>query len=130
MRLIDADALSALLFKRMGECETLANDMPKHSYAECIYYGKTTALYETLLAIEREIPTIDYATKWISVKESLPKEGEMVLVSDQIEKISVFTFDKDSLYGKCWTDDYGKAINLGWVTHWMSIPKPPKEENE
>ena len=61
MRPIDADALSALLFQRMGESERIANDLPKHSYAESVYYGKTTTLYETLLAIEREIPTLDYA---------------------------------------------------------------------
>ena len=61
MRPIDADALSALLFKMMGECETLANDLPKGSCAERVYYGKTTALYETQLAIQREMPTLDYA---------------------------------------------------------------------
>lgn len=61
MRPIDADALSALLFKRMREYETLANDLPKHSYEGRVYYGQTTALCETLLAIEREIPALDYA---------------------------------------------------------------------
>ena len=61
MRPIDADTLSALLFKRMGEYETIANDLPKNSYESCVYYGKVTELYETQLAIDRIIPTLDYA---------------------------------------------------------------------
>ena len=61
MRPIDAEALSSLLFKRMGEYEALANDLPKGSYQGCVYYGKTTALYEVQLAIEREMPTLGYA---------------------------------------------------------------------
>ena len=61
MRPIDADALSALLFKRMGEYETIANDLPKDSYQGRVYYGKVTGLYEVQLAIDRIIPTIDYA---------------------------------------------------------------------
>ena len=61
MRPIDADALSALLFERMGECERIANEWSKDSYGGCVYYGKTTALYEIQLAIEREMPTLDYA---------------------------------------------------------------------
>lgn len=61
VRPIDANALSSLLFKRMGEYETLANDLPKHSYEGCVYYGKVTALYEAQLAIDRIIPTLDYA---------------------------------------------------------------------
>ena len=61
MRPIDADALSSLLFKRMGEYETLTNDLPKHSYEGCVYYGKVTALYEAQLAIDRIIPTLDLA---------------------------------------------------------------------
>lgn len=68
------------------------------------------------------------ALRWISVKDRLPKDGETVLVFDQIEKITAFTFAKDSVYGKCWYDDYEQGINLDWVSHWMPLPEAPKED--
>lgn len=66
--------------------------------------------------------------EWISVKDRLPEEMQTVLVFDQIEKISTMTFYTDSMYGKCWSDDYEQEINLGWVTHWMPLPEPPEGE--
>ena len=66
--------------------------------------------------------------KWISVKERLPRDGETVLVFDQIEQISTMTYCIDGMYGKSWEDDYEQAINLDWITHWMPLPEVPKED--
>lgn len=56
--------------------------------------------------------------QWISVEERLPSSGEYVLIHDK------FGYNQVAVYmepEKCWYD----AIS---VTHWMELPKPPKEE--
>lgn len=65
--------------------------------------------------------------EWISVEERLP-EKIPVLCLDQIGKTSVMRFEYDRLVGRCWFDEYEHLINFDWVTHWMPLPEPPKEE--
>ena len=61
--------------------------------------------------------------KWISVKDSLPNDKQVVLVyephcSDQPEKgITTDVYSGGDL-------DYGT-----WVTHWMPLPEPPENES-
>ena len=59
--------------------------------------------------------------KWISIDEDLPIDGQKVLATD---KFNVFTayFFKHKICN--WEDDYGEQL---YVTHWMSLPEPPKE---
>lgn len=65
-------------------------------------------------------------SKWISVKDRLPKRGQWVLCSDlqgvykKIYEDGIF-YDGDT-YCYC---AVGKIDN---ITHWMALPKPPKEE--
>ena len=100
MRVIDADALSALLFKRMGECEAIANDLPKDSYQGCVYYGKVTALYEVQLAIEREMPTLDYAPivrgEWIDGYCSAC--GEEATYTETAEEVFDYDWEENLRY--------------------------------
>lgn len=59
--------------------------------------------------------------KWISVKDELPAIGEPVLVFDDAS---------DMMFGFMSSDGYwletGSELPCN-VTHWMPLPKPPKE---
>lgn len=67
-------------------------------------------------------------SEWISVKDRLPELGTDVLCFDQLEGMHVQRLEKDTLCGTVWFDYYDQGINLDWVTHWMPLPEPPKEE--
>ena len=59
--------------------------------------------------------------EWISVKDELPAIGEPVLVFDDAS---------DMMFGFMSSDGYwletGSELPCN-VTHWMPLPKPPKE---
>ena len=62
---------------------------------------------------------------WISVKDRLPMSRFVVLSYEKpLNIISMSFYDKKS---ESWIDcDSGYYLNS--VTHWMPLPKPPKEE--
>lgn len=58
--------------------------------------------------------------KWISVKEGLPSEGEIVKVKIRI----LFKSEKYAMYVKKYFVNQGENITR-WVTHWMpALPVP------
>lgn len=63
--------------------------------------------------------------KWISVKERLPPEGEIVLVCDNSGYPIDAEVDMGFLENGEWKEE--EYIEIG-VTHWMPFPEPPKEE--
>ena len=75
--------------------------------------------------------------KWISVKDRLPKGNRPGEIS---ENVIVRTTDGEVTTGwldalgsdKWWlvigTDDSHTCWGLGYVTHWMPLPQPPKGE--
>lgn len=72
-----------------------------------------------------------YLPKWISVNERLPIVGDKVIVAIKDESgDSAFVYTYTGWYsgnGKKWIvdDDFNN-----YVTHWMPLPEPPKEETE
>lgn len=69
------------------------------------------------------------ASRWISVKDRLPPDqGKKVLVANGHGYISVFALWKKE-YGNKWTwiDEQGHFKHTNDITHWMPLPKPPKE---
>ena len=62
--------------------------------------------------------------KWISVKDRLPPKNEIILVTNG-KDIGV----QGSTIGCVITDQSFIFVNLVDKTHWMPLPKPPKEEN-
>lgn len=60
--------------------------------------------------------------KWISVKERLPENGQLVWT---------YSDDKQSSYGMMLRHGVWEVIRDGCelveVTHWMPLPEPPKE---
>jgi hypothetical protein len=64
--------------------------------------------------------------QWISVKDRLPEMNDLCLVSTQFERVRIAQYRWES-----WLFDDGfSAVQqlLNYVTHWMPLPKPPKDE--
>lgn len=72
-------------------------------------------------------------TKWISVKEQLPKYGEEILVSDgnqiTLSFLSKVKHDDSSGTPSRFTNHFIQVntwVDLtNHVTHWMPLPEPP-----
>ena len=87
--------------------------------SECPYFSKKGEAPGCVTMLIRDALELLKAHSWISVKDKLPKEGKDVLVWND--------------YGFCYVDEIenGKWRNPGGYsgnTHWMPLPKPPKEE--
>ena len=63
-------------------------------------------------------------SKWISVKDRLPKVGEHVLVFSPITGI------KTDFIAFVENDEEDRFFRSGRVTHWMPLPEPPKEKSD
>lgn len=57
--------------------------------------------------------------EWISVKDRLPEEDTWVLVYSRQGRYT--NLKVDYIHG-------GKWFHSFYVTHWMPLPEPPKEE--
>ena len=64
--------------------------------------------------------------EWISVKERLPEEGEVILTRDKYGHLRDRTLKR---VGKTmlFTPDGMEPIRH--ITHWMPLPEPPKGES-
>ena len=62
--------------------------------------------------------------KWIPVTERLPENGEYVLCFCRANIVCVLRRDK----GGDWYENPTHVYMSGFVTHWMPLPEPPKEE--
>ncbi|HHW7446338.1 TPA: DUF551 domain-containing protein [Pasteurella multocida] len=72
---------------------------------------------------------------WISVKDKLPKKFDRVLVFQQDStwepNYICIAYCNNSEGTEWWADNYdghGDEIILNEVTHWQSLPRPPKTE--
>ena len=67
--------------------------------------------------------------KWIPVSERLPKNDEFVIVTVKDERGDYpYIYSDFGWYfakAECWIVDNEKRND---ITHWMPLPKPPKEE--
>ena len=64
--------------------------------------------------------------QWISVKDRLPDYRKWVLCRCRAEIYEVMRFNFND--GPTWYHDDGHEYLLGFVTHWMPLPEPPKED--
>jgi hypothetical protein len=66
------------------------------------------------------------ALQWISVKDRLPETNELCIVNTEWRAIV------PALYGnESWIFDEGQGWSekvLSYVSHWMPLPEPPKDE--
>ena len=91
--------------------------------------GYMGALADMLLLngcrLETKQATIDKASEWISVKDILPEPGIVVLVYSKLG----CTWFSHRLHHHFEGRPFSIEYSGGWeVTHWMPLPKPPKEE--
>lgn len=56
--------------------------------------------------------------EWISVSDRLPEIGKPVLGSEGDNRMTVWVINSHEEY----------PLFSGYVTHWMPLPEPPKEE--
>lgn len=67
----------------------------------------------------------DVGSKWISVEDRLPEEGEVVMCRHKAREYPVFCqWDESDL---CW-ENTSWTFGRGLITHWMPLPEPPKED--
>ena len=89
------------------------------------YGGKGDPAEEVSLdALAMAISALEQ-TRWISVKNRLPEDGEIVLCNTKHRETMVLQKDSHKYY--TWVSDQASYI-VSYVTHWMPLPKPPKEE--
>ena len=67
----------------------------------------------------------DAHSKWISVEERFPDEREVVMCWHKAHVHPIFCkWDESNL---CWDNDCW-TFGIGLITHWMPLPRPPREE--
>ncbi len=66
--------------------------------------------------------------KWISVEERLPEDNQEVITYSSSGEIEVLIYDNHDI--KDTFVKYGALVRVYNVTHWMTIPKPPKESED
>ena len=78
-------------------------------------------------ALETENQHLKRERYWIPVTERLPEAGERVLCYCRANIYEVMKMRTDG----AWVHNdkvYDSAYMSGFVTHWMPLPQPPKEE--
>ena len=121
-RAIDADALMEAW--NLGNAKKYGNITEEDQ----AFSYDTMFMYEIADMIE-DAPTIEaepVKQEWISVNDRLPEKMEWVLCACRGNIIEVLRYDHIM-------DDWDTTMpNRGYfknfVTHWMPLPEPPKEE--
>ena len=67
---------------------------------------------------------IEHGPEWISVKDRLPEPFAAVIICRR-DKSGSMVVEQGSLTFNGWWKVYGTRTKS--VTHWMPLPKPPKE---
>ena len=137
-RYIDADALKQEMEKLYEHHLEMCNYSADGAVADCIEFLDNA-------------PTIDAAPQWISVKERLPEKSGYVLVCvhyPEFEQFEQHGGDADGIdvaffatWNNIFLTDNNNAYNADlnkvdmtngheYVTHWMPLPNPPKEESK
>ena len=96
----------------LGQC---AAECPHHLNCECTEDLLADA-YNLIVQLEEQIP------KWISVKERLPTEGDVVFGWLEINAGLILLYRDGAFL------DLAFEEPTMLVTHWMPLPEPPKEE--
>ena len=129
MRPVDADALFELFSSKYEEYGRLMEKQKVCSPISLTYGGMVEALFEALFDI-RNAPTLDYAPKWISVKDRLPEAYDDGSVDASLVTngyvIHMAYYARDTWFF-CESGEMAEPMFYN-VTHWMPLPEAPKEE--
>lgn len=66
-------------------------------------------------------------SEWINVKDRLPEKEIDILICNDESKVQFGIYSKDCYGDKFFTTNFEQFLLPGNVTHWMPLPKPPKE---
>ena len=78
--------------------------------------------------MSNRIKELEEQLRWIPMTESLPEEGELVLCgTNQFQFIAIYQL-RTAGGDKSWINEYGISYHFDSITHWRSLPKPPKAE--
>lgn len=113
MRAIDGDEL-------LGIERLLDTDVVRQS--------KTASwLLDQVLHDIQAMPTLTPPNEWLRVEERLPGMSGNYICAVKDKNGSVWTIPAEwSLEMKMWIGAFGEIKNI--VTHWMPLPKSPKED--
>lgn len=76
---------------------------------------------EQLPAVDA-VPTVN---GWIRVKDRLPEENGIYLVCVTLGYMDFYTWSD-----KMWFSSAYNVCDDGFVTYWMPLPEPPKEDDD
>ena len=137
------------LVKRLRELQTITEHCDEQSCDECenrelcdkhdnktlsgTYKEAADAVEELQKLTDAQLDIIEQyqvylnKTRWIPVTERLPEAGERVLCycRANIYEVMKMRTDGDWVHND---QVYDSAYMSGFVTHWMPLPTPPKEE--
>lgn len=100
-------------------CSKCAEKYPELCKKERKLFKAAADMLEADVAKDMNVPS-----KWISVKDRLPKPGVVVLVHSKLG----CTYFSHRLYNYAEGKPFSIEYSGGWeVTHWMPLPEAPKE---
>lgn len=109
MRPIDGDALLEKFNRKADIMTALTDEDTANDFA---FYCKLADAVE-------EMPTI---CGWISVKDRLPEEEDLYAVYCKDGSMALAWFNDNWFIDGCECGDW-------YVTHWIPLPEPPKEDD-
>lgn len=112
-RMIDGDAL----YETIEDHVTTVSVCPTADWA----FGKTQ-MKKICLEDIKNAPTVG---GWISVKNMLPEENGRYLVSVVEGYMELYLW-----IDGVWFSSVLNVCDDGFVTHWMPLPEPPKEDDD
>ena len=113
-RLIDADALERSFL------DVMAPDVPT-------YLNVITGMIKAMPTVDAEsVRRGRWVTEWISVKDRLPNVGQIVLAFGK-RSATTGMFQGVNKRNELW---WWKEHTIKYVSHWMPLPEPPKEDDD
>lgn len=72
-----------------------------------------------------DLPKVKPIDEWISVKDRLPKTGEIILACNIAGDFEILSYYNEKFIS---FDENGYSYEVLYITHWMPLPEPPKGE--
>ena len=76
-----------------------------------------------MFGLVKDAPAVASMPRWIRVEDEPPKNVYL-----QVYVAKFGCVEKAKYEGLLWRTSGGESLNIDWVTHWMPLPEPPKEE--